>query len=262
MKNSIKKELLKLKIIDKIHIKRNNSNYRLNYSSFDSDYVFYKTILNKNCLVFDIGANKGNKTDVFSLIANKVIAVDPDKSNIMKLNSRFKFNKKINIENVAVGQKSGSNMFYILDDGIEVNTMNPKWKSIIENNSNNRFHEKRLFKKSFEVKTITLVELIEKYRLPDYIKIDVEGYEWSVIQGLTTIVPLISFECNLPEFLSETISCIEYLNEISSEYLFDIAIDNKFVFNNWVDKNEVQEKLISLTIGSAEIYAKITNYSK
>jgi FkbM family methyltransferase len=50
------------------------------------------------------------------------------------------------------------------------------------------------------VKTTTLEELILTHDLPFFVKIDVEGYEASVIRGLQRPVPFLSFEVNLPEF--------------------------------------------------------------
>ena len=45
-----------------------------------------------------------------------------------------------------------------------------------------------------KVRTITLDEMVEKYGTPDMIKIDVEGYEYEVLQGLSAKQKKICFE--------------------------------------------------------------------
>ena len=50
-----------------------------------------------------------------------------------------------------------------------------------------------------DIQTIILDTLIEEYGSPDLIKIDVEGYEYSVIRGLTQKAAKICFECHEEE---------------------------------------------------------------
>ena len=63
---------------------------------------------------------------------------------------------------------------------------------------NSRFGTTLEFDKKVEVETTTLEELIRSYGRPFYIKIDVEGHEASVLKGLQSVVPFVSFEVNLP----------------------------------------------------------------
>src|SRR5207253_1750567 len=56
-----------------------------------------------------------------------------------------------------------------------------------------------MWEKSEKVKMVTLDRLIEMYEIPDFIKIDVEGYELEVIRGLNQKVKSLSFEYTVPE---------------------------------------------------------------
>ncbi|MGB8474156.1 MAG: hypothetical protein WCE61_08740 [Candidatus Acidiferrum sp.] len=55
----------------------------------DKEVDFYRTTLTgfqKGNVIFDIGANDGCKTDVFLRLGAKVVAVEPDDTNIKILN--------------------------------------------------------------------------------------------------------------------------------------------------------------------------------
>ena len=67
-----------------------------------------------------------------------------------------------------------------------------------------------------QVKTITLNELTKTYGTPDLLKIDVEGYEYEVLRGLTTKQQTICFEWHEEEYDS-LLKCIEHLQKLGYE---------------------------------------------
>ena len=77
----------------------------------------------------------------------------------------------------------------------------------------NRF-DSETWKKKINIEVTTLDDLIKQYGLPDFCKIDVEGYEYEVLQGLSQPIRLLSFEYTIPEFTDEAINCINYLSEL------------------------------------------------
>jgi len=54
--------------------------------------------------------------------------------------------------------------------------------------------------------------LIEDYGVPSFIKIDVEGFEYEVIKGLSHPVKFISFEFT-PEYIESSIKIIDYISK-------------------------------------------------
>lgn len=65
---------------------------------------------------------------------------------------------------------------------------------------------------AIDVPATTLNELIETHGMPDFCKIDVEGYELNVLKGMTKPIPYLSFEFAY-EFLDQkTKPCLDYLN--------------------------------------------------
>ena len=203
-----------------------NSIYRL----YKMESKFYENLLlGRGAMVFDIGANVGDKSALFSRFSQRVIAVDPDQHNHKVLKRRFFFQSKVVVINAAVGREEGKGFFYVNSPGSPSNTMSVKWKGILEDAKANRWSTSTTFSGTYEVDTLTLDALVRKYGVPAYVKIDVEGYEIHVLEGLTKTIPVMSFEANLPDFRDETIQCVHKISRLSSNATFNI-VDDRFEF--------------------------------
>ena len=60
-----------------------------NFFYIKKEIVFHKNFLNKNNLIFDLGANVGDKSYVFSLFAKKIIAYEPEERLLMNLKKDY-----------------------------------------------------------------------------------------------------------------------------------------------------------------------------
>lgn len=174
-----------------------------------SDRSFFKALFTESRIqvVYDVGANVGDKSEVFRRLCRQVICVEADPETAGTLNYRFRNLSNVLIEPVAVGERVGQAELRLKHHS-GFNTLSEKWASAMEAQS----------LPTNDVVTVpitTLDDLIKKHGQPDYIKIDVEGYEFPVVLGLTSIVPVISFECNVPLFRSETDQVIERLLSLS-----------------------------------------------
>jgi FkbM family methyltransferase len=191
---------------------------------------FRKTLvgLPENALIFDIGANQGYKTDMFLRMGARVLAVDPDPANQEILRQRFltyRLQKKaVTIIGKAVSDREGVETMWMDEPGSAKNTLNAKWVETLRNDAT-RFGSTLEFGEETKVETTTLEQLIATYGQPFYIKLDVEGYEASVLQGLRTAVPFISFEVNLPEFRAEGRQCLQLLFAVAATGNFNYSAD-------------------------------------
>jgi FkbM family methyltransferase len=207
---------------------------------------FYSSFLDtrsSNHLVYDIGANKGNKVKAFLKMGFEVIAVEPERKAISTLKWRFGHNKKVTLLENGVSDKESVLTIHIAANRSGLNTVSDKWVESLEKEKSNRWHKKHDFKKKYEIKAITLDQIVQQYGIPYYIKIDVEGHEKTVLKGLKSLPAFISFETNLPEFLEETIECIQLLTALSDKILFNYSIVDKTELVNWIPAHEMIEKI-------------------
>ena len=220
---------------------------------------FYRRVLfglRRRDIIFDIGANDGFKTDIFLRLGAKVIAVEPDESNLEILKGKFLknrlFPKPVTIENKAVSDWCGRMPMLVEAPGSALNTLSPKWADSLRHDET-RFGQHFSFAKKKMVETTTLESLMAQHGLPYYIKIDVEGHELNVLRGLKRPVPYLSFEVNLPEFKEEGLQCIDLLHQIAPDGEFNYAADCMVglmlqSWKQWRDFIEVFEQCYEPTV--------------
>ena len=157
----------------------------------------YCQFMGRNDLVFDIGANEGNRTKIFAQLSRQVIAVEPQPSCVTSLQAQFGANPKIRIVPKALGAREGSAEIMI-SNATGISSLSPTWVQAVRDSG--RFSGFTWAGKQ-TVEVTTLDSLIEEFGSPGFIKIDVEGYEFEVLSGLSRPVRALSFEF-VPEYLA------------------------------------------------------------
>jgi FkbM family methyltransferase len=249
MKSAIKKILHKRGLYYSLKYSRLFHLYQLLFKPAEikqqrQEIAFYKSFLPGCKLIFDIGANNGHKTEAFLAIAEKVICCEPDSEGFTILKTRFRNKKKkVILENIALSDKEGSAEMHIQHPGSAFNTLSNKWMKLLEDDNKEKWNEKIKFTGTQTVQTTTLDQLIEKYGVPDYIKIDVEGFEQWVLNGLSRRVAYLSFETLLPDYVIEMQACLSHIENLDNLAAYNIAQHEKLVFPDFVKKDELKEWL-------------------
>jgi FkbM family methyltransferase len=204
--------------------------------------AFYSQFIRPNSLVFDVGANVGNRVQVFLELTNKVIAVEPQPSCADVLMA--KFGEKIIIEQVGLSDKQGELEMRIASDS----TISSFSNNFIEATSKGRF-KNYSWNETITVPVTTLDQLIHKHGIPAFCKIDVEGFELNVLQGLTKPIPYISFEYCVPELQDNMINCINYLATLSPTATFNYATEENMQLANevWINHSDFLQLVKSQT---------------
>ena len=186
-------------------------------------------------LIFDIGYNHGEFTkhclDRFS--DSKIIGVE---GNPLLVQDTSALDSRITLLNKIVSSTTGNieKIYRSATDGISTVseefmknsrfTLGSKYCGSPKDVSQN-------WDGYYEVETITLDTMIEKYGKPDMIKIDVEGYEYEVLKGLNEKQNIVCFEWT--EEMPETLyNSLKHLKKIGYE---------EFGMENFMDEGDVSD---------------------
>lgn len=194
------------------------------YIKFIKDEIkFYENFLVPDKIYFDLGANRGDKSHIFSFFTKKIILYEPEENLVDLLKLRFRKHNSIIINKILVTDKISEIKFYSI-------LGNESHSSIIENYHKDFDHLKNaqvIVKKKL---TTTLNLEIKKYGLPFYIKIDCEGAEQLILKNLDYKVDIISFEANLPKFMEATLKIIDLFRD-KFDSSFNVRRNEVFVFS-------------------------------
>ncbi len=196
-------------------------------------------------MVFDIGANMGSMTEIFLSLGARVVAVEPQDKCMGKLKGKYGGNQKVVLLQKAVSDSIGKDTLMI-SDSHTISSMSKNWTDNLK--SGDIFFGKTSvfeWQKSREVETVTLDELIKKYGKPVFCKIDVEGYEYKVLKGLTRPLDSISFEFTpTKEFIHAAVNIVKHLSTMGRfEFNYSLGESVKLMLADWVGSEEFEKIL-------------------
>lgn len=218
----------------------------------------FKSIIKVGDLVFDVGSNMGDKSEIFLSLGARVVGFEPQYNCFKQTVNRFMNNINFTSENLALDKKIGVETMYIAN----YHTISTMSKEFIDETKKERFTNYR-WDETVKVNIEKLDNMIVKYGLPEFIKIDVEGYELNVLEGLTNPVKYISIEYT-PELRKNAIECVEYIDKLNdNQTLFNYGYCNmsEFKYDEWISKDEIIKYLESIYDFKSEwgdVYCKNT----
>ena len=168
---------------------------------------FYSQFVKPGDLCFDVGASYGYRTETFLKLGAKVVAVEPQNQPADFL--KMKFNNDIVLVQKALGDKNEFRQM-LISSANALSSLSENWVLEVKK----KRYKSETWNKKTTIEVTTLDDLINRYGVPGFCKIDVEGYEYEVLQGLTKPIRLLSFEYTIPEFTDRAIMCINYLSDL------------------------------------------------
>jgi FkbM family methyltransferase len=216
----------------------------------------YAQFVESGQIVFDVGANVGNRTAIFSRLGATVIAIEPQADCVAILERRFERHANVHVLHTALSNHIGIATLKIADENT-LSTLSDKWMSAVK--SSGRFANND-WTGTEEVSVTTLDKVIEKFGLPSFCKIDVEGGEVEVISGLNQPIDYVSFEFT-PEVIDIAIATARHLSHLGN-YAFNFSLGETLRFHSsWQSFDDLCETLKQFdgdrrTFG--DVYAKRT----
>ena len=189
----------------------------------------FREVLSKGMVVYDIGANIGYYAlQEAQLVGDEghVYAIEPVPENVERLGKNVALNqyKNIDIYNLAMGdlQANGeikvsamSNMASMMDKGY------------------------RCYERIIPVKVDTIDHFMQGKRPPDVIRMDTEGYEVNIIQGMKELLntnrPLILFiEVHFDALKEKVISLLKTLKDVGFKVKWAAHETHPIAQDSWI----------------------------
>jgi FkbM family methyltransferase len=200
---------------------------------------FYRALVQPAGLCFDIGANVGDRTDLFVSLGARVVAVEPQPGCAAELRRRF--GGRIHLVEAALGPEPGAAELLVASYHT-LSSLSAEWVEAVR--ASGRFGEFAWDEREL-VTVTTLDDLIREFGVPDFCKIDVEGYELEVLHGLSQPVPALAFEFTF-ERIDSRLAAVEHLASLGmGRFNFSYGESLRFALDDWIGADEMLRFLAS-----------------
>lgn len=217
--------------------------------------AFYRTMIAPGDLCFDIGAHVGNRSLAMAAAGASVVAVEPQ-PHFLAFLDRFVRSRQIEVVGGAVGSVPGRTTLHVSRLHPTVTTMSSDWIGEVRHS---RAFGRVRWDRQVTVDVTTLDALIERYGMPHFCKIDVEGLEAEILEGLSRPLALVAFEY-VPESLSTAHACLDRLDALG-RYEYNIVRGERHRFHDaqWVDSTALRRTLKTVAPGGGpgDIYGRL-----
>lgn len=207
----------------------------------------FSEIVRPGSLVFDIGANIGEYSRAFYSLGAVVLAVEPQPQLAAYLERRFAGVADISVLEAAVSTSPGTADLYLASvDALA--SFDPSFHG-----DEKTEHADFSWARSITVSTTTLDALVDEYGQPDLVKVDVEGHEERVLQGLRESQPPIFFEVSR----SRGLPVLDLLDARGyRRYRIRLGESGEWADQGWLDAETVRRRLQG-TNGACDVLALV-----
>lgn len=199
--------------------------------------ALYRKFLKAGDLAFDIGSHVGDRVSSFRRIGAHVVAVEPQPLAFRALRLIHGRDDEVQLVEAACAATERRISLNINSDNPTVSTASVDFTQAAEGADG---WKGQVWDQVVEVRCLTLNQLIARYGNPDFVKIDVEGFEAEVLGGVSKALPALSFEFTTIQ-RDVAFACLDRLDKLG-HYRFNLALgeSQRFEFAEPVGDDEIR----------------------
>ena len=218
--------------------------------------ALYRPFVAPGSLCFDIGAHTGSRVRCWRALGARVLALEPQADLSALLRRWHRSDPQVTVVEQAVGAEPGAARLYHSERHPTVSTLDAGW---VRQAAGVPSFRGVVWQPGPPVAVTTLDALIAAHGPPRFVKIDVEGLELAVLQGLSQPVPALSFEY-LPALRERAAGCVQRLAQ-PCDYEFNHSAGESLLLagDRWLDAAGIGEWLAGVhpSAGSGDVYARL-----
>lgn len=207
-------------------------------------------------LAFDVGAHVGDQTASFRRLGARVVAVEPQPAAMRALRLIHGRDVGVTLVPAAAGARPGRAQLHLNTRNPTVSSLSPAFVAAAVGAPR---WEDQVWDAATEVPVVTLDSLVARHGAPDFVKIDVEGYEDRVLAGLST--PLSAFSFEFTTHCREiALRCVAILEGLAP-YEFNVSLGetHELVLPGWGEADFARAWLeaVPAEANSGDVYARL-----
>jgi len=216
--------------------------------------ALYARFLRTGDLAFDIGSHVGDRIGAFRRLGARVVALEPQPLCAHAIRTLYADDRDVTLVESACGPTPGR-------ISLQVNSANPTVttasRDFVKAADGAGGWEGQVWDHEIDVPVTTLDAMIAAHGAPNFVKIDVEGFEADVLAGLSQALPALSFEFTTIQ-RDVAYDCLARIAALG-DYGFDLALgeSQELDIGRWVTADEMHEHIAALRhdANSGDVYA-------